>query len=464
MKIQHWAIIFIILVLPLSIMCRSMISKKNLNLRDEIRYNNVIDNATFDAVSQIVEVSEELGYGKNVPITEGVAMAAIERFFNSLSVNFNLPINLKNAEAYFGQYVPAILIVGYDGLYVYSCEETSHGYEFKLKPKIPYACTYQNGSANVVINFTLDNYVTMYFPNDTFQVGIPNEVGNTTGTHIISGYIGEILDIDQNGVDDRNDMLSVDGFLVEWDGVNTADLYVDNDDPFALSETANGALLSEYILSQLPTYTNNLSYILEELAKTSTAAGNRAKNLSFLYAEDANKDYGYNEDRFANEEASEFHKLRRETIINLITAVMREEFNEHNDYAKNMGITYNFNVPDIARDQWNNTIDDISVLAFMQGMPMGADTYYNNYSLGGTRIVRANYLYAETVNGYKIYHKHYCPLIPKDGEEIIYSEGSTFQNGNLPSGTPRVTTGIEEIFINADHAKEAGYYICSECM
>ena len=61
MKIQHWAIIFIIIILPFSIICRNTISKKNLLLRDETRINNIIDNATYDAVSQIIEISEELG-------------------------------------------------------------------------------------------------------------------------------------------------------------------------------------------------------------------------------------------------------------------------------------------------------------------------------------------------------------------------------------------------------------------
>ena len=88
MKIQHWAIIFIIIILPFSIICRNIITKKNLLLRDETRINNIVDNA------------EELGYGKNIPMTYGVADAAIDRFFNTLSVNFNLPIGREKAEAY----------------------------------------------------------------------------------------------------------------------------------------------------------------------------------------------------------------------------------------------------------------------------------------------------------------------------------------------------------------------------
>lgn len=194
MKIQHWAIIFIIIMLPLSIICRNTISKKNLNLRDETRYNNVIDNATYDAVSQIVEISEELGYGKNIPITEGVAMSAINRFFSTLCVNFNLPDNLENAKAYFGQYVPAIIIVGYDGLYIYSCEDTENGYDFKLKPKIPYACTYEKNGKKYIINFTLDNYISIYFPSDTFLDDAPDINGNPMEpTHVLSGYVRRIF-------------------------------------------------------------------------------------------------------------------------------------------------------------------------------------------------------------------------------------------------------------------------------
>lgn len=434
MKIQHWAIIFIIIILPFSIICRNAISKKTLLLKDETKYNNVIDNATYDAVSQILEVSEELGYGKNIPITQGVADAAIDRFFNTLCVNFNLPIGRENAESYFSQYIPAIIIVGYDGLYVYSYEPTASGYDFVLKPKIPYAYDY---SENITINFTLDNYVKMYFKGESFLSGVPDETGNidNDGTHILEGYIGEKLEREE-------------------------------DNPFGIPETNT----VEYIKNTLPMFTDNLSYILKVWAAEGSAVSpNTANGLELFYKEGAAQDYEYYDDGTVKTYASDFNLIRRETIINLITAVLKEEFNEHNVYADYMGVTYEFNIPDIGRDQWNNTIDDISVLAFMQGMPMGSDMYYNNYSLGGARIVKANYLYgvqiSEESNGrnpHKVYHKYYCPLLPKDETtgEIRYD--STYEQ--LDDGSGYYTSGVDNIFINADHANEAGYYICSQCM
>ena len=483
MKIQHWAIIFIIIILPISIICRNVISKKNLLLRDETRYNNIIDNATYDAVSQILEVSEELGYGKDIPMTEGVADAAIERFFNTLSVNFNLPIGRNNAEAYFCQYIPAIIIVGYDGLYVYSYEPTASGYDFVLKPKVPYAYTYTpaGSSKSVTVNFTLDNYVTMYFPSDSFMAGLPGSDGNVdnNGTHVLQGYIGGPLDVDQNGVNDLKDYFDINtGLLIECTS-GDSNQYKDNDDPYGINTYERYSVArEEYLLNTVPMFTDNLSYVLKQWADNGSAASpNTATYLKIFYAEDAIQDYEYDDQGNITTYASEFNELRRETIINLITAVLREEFNEHNIYADSMGLTYNFNIPEIGRDQWNNTIDDISVLAFFQGMPLGNELYYNNYSLGGARIVQAKYLYAETVTdaagaSHKVYHKYYCPLIPKDkNNNPVYSTGSSFVStkadgtiNRLPDGTPRSTSGIQNIYINTEHAKQAGYSVCSECM
>lgn len=487
MKIQHWAIIFIIIILPFSIICRNTISKKNLLLRDETRINNIIDNATYDAVSQIIEISEELGYGKNIPITRGVADAAIDRFFNTLSVNFNLPIGREKAEAYFSQYIPAIIIVGYDGLYVYSYEETNKGYEFTLKPKIPYACEYKipSTSKSITINFTLDNYVSIYFPDDVFLVGAPFSNDSvevyTNGTHVLSGYIGNFLDVDSNGIDDLKDFLTPEGNLILCPIGSTQ--YTENDDPYGIQTYPyRSADQINYIKNTLPMFTDNLSYILREWAKTGSGASpNTATYLSLLTDEIANQDYVYDDDGNVITDASDFHLLRRETIVNLITAVLKEEFNQHNDYTDALGLTYQFNVPQIGRDQWNNTINDISVLAFFQGMPIGTESYYNNYSLGGTRIVQSSYLYAERVkdasgNVHRVYHKAYCRYIPRDEYgNIIYGDTNTnnFQEITFSDGTKRITTGIEQIFINSNHARKGNdgikgtaddYYVCSHCM
>ena len=202
MKIQHYAIIFLLIIIPFSIVCRDIINKKMLNLRDETRYNNIIDNATYDAVSVIHDMAgtEQAGsrniiYGKNVPVSESVAEACINRFFNTLCVDFNLPMGREIGESYFNRYIPAIIIVGYDGLYVYSCEETAQGYKFELKPKIPYSASYDLGNGvTAIINYTLDNYVSIYFAtssagNDNATFGKGYFGNDTLFTREIKGYV-----------------------------------------------------------------------------------------------------------------------------------------------------------------------------------------------------------------------------------------------------------------------------------
>lgn len=381
MKLIHWAVIFVIIITPFSIVARNNVQKKILVLQDETRINNVLDNATYDAVSQIIEVSEELGYGKNIPITKGVAMASIDRFFQSMAVNFNMPSNTTVAKDYFGQFIPAIIIVGYDGLYVYSYENTfNEGYRYVLKPKVPFA--YTDPDTNIIINFTLGNDVKVFLPDENICV---------------EGYVGSISD--------DNEEIKI-----------LNDLYFGN---------------TNELMNTLPYLTTNVSYILSKYNNFKIAP-------DYMFVDGVDNDYEYDNNGNVIEEASRFHKLRRDTIVNLITATLREEINEHNTYAKLIGVDYDFYFPNISREEWNNSIDDISFLAFFQGMPIGTDSYYNNYSLGGSRIVRAKLIYT-TDDG--LYHKYSCPRINPDGNENKY-------NG---------------IYINAKDAHSAGYWACELC-
>ncbi len=283
MKLQHYAIIFLIIIIPLSIVCRSVINKKMLLLRDETKYNNILDNATYDAVSQIKEVADLTKLGKNVPLTENVMEAAIDRFFNTLCVNFNLPANRKTAESYFDRYIPAIIIIGYDGLYVYSCENTATGYQFKLKPKIPYSCYY----GGVYINFTLDNYVKILFPNKKFAVGFPlDDTGFAGGTHLLGGYVGQNIDFDNNGESDLNGVRTAAGVVP---GTNPYGIPETNDHRYDnLSGTGHG---QEFVLNNLATYITtssdnegNLSYYLYALRQVGINLNSDLMNL-FVYGD-----------------------------------------------------------------------------------------------------------------------------------------------------------------------------------
>lgn len=414
MKIQHYAIIFIIIILPFSIICKSKINTKIDSLSEQTRINNALDTATSDAVDTLIELNDEfyaLYEGETISVTPTIAKEAINSFFNTLAVNYTLPFTAdeKFAENYFSPYIPAVVVVAYDGFYIYSVEESSSGtYEYVLSPKIPYAYE-ENG---YIINFTLGNAIKLYAPTGVL-------------------YEGEF----------KNDY------------INSAEVI----DEYSLYS----GILGGDTLNMLPQLTKNMSlfvYGLEEYRTVNTSfpavpdflAVHSGHGVSML------RDYDYEH----NDETtvSAFHIKRRSVIIDTIVKVLNEKINNHNRYADMMGVTYDFYLPEIDDAEWINAVDDISIMAFVQGLPTGSDTYYNSYALGASRIIEASYIYgthcytssgASAVSGSNsyVYHTSNCPLL-----------SDQFDSDGFPKNGI-----IQEMFLNKIDAAKAGYNPCMVC-
>ena len=106
-----------------------------------------------------------------------------------------------------------------------------------------------------------------------------------------------------------------------------------------------------------------------------------------------------------------FHTVRRHTIISTIEENMNYYINKHNNIAYQLGITYQFWLPEIDKTDWYRTIDDISMLVIFQGYPFSSasmDTY-NRYAIGGARIRKTRVYYITEESGRKYYHKSDCP-------------------------------------------------------
>ena len=61
MKLIHWAVIFVIVILPFSLICRNNINNRFMALKDEVRINNAIDTATQDAADLLAEWATVVG-------------------------------------------------------------------------------------------------------------------------------------------------------------------------------------------------------------------------------------------------------------------------------------------------------------------------------------------------------------------------------------------------------------------
>ena len=404
MKIQHYAIIFIIIILPFSIICKNKVDKKIDVLNEQTRINNALDTATSDAVDTLIELNDEfyaLYDGKTLDVTPAIAKEGIKSFFNTLAVNNTLPFTADEnyAENYFSPYIPAIVVVAYDGFYIYSVEDDGGEYKYVLSPKIPYA--YEEDG--YIINFTLGNAIKLYAKN-----GVLYE-GEFKNAHINDTEVIDEYDIYEN-------------------------------------------ILGGSTLTKLPQLTTNMSLIvyaltqntyfddLPDFLKSSNA------NVSMLQDyDDKHSDDGSNTPLDYSDDVSEFNIKRRSVIINTIVEVLNDKINNHNRYADMMGVTYDFYLPEIDDAEWINAVDDVSIMAFMQGLPTGTDTYYNSYALGASRIVEATYIYG---TGDKKYHTSRCQLL----------------NGQFDAdGFPKDGGLVKEMFLNKIDAAKGGYNPCMVC-
>ena len=176
MKLQSLAIMFIVLILPISIVLSSYTQTRVQTLNLQAEYDSKLNDATYDALKayQINSLTSSSGDFTNSKIRD--IKASVNTFFNSMSVNFYTAGYSKTT---LQNYVPALVYTMYDGYYIYSPytnkwdDETKAKYEgeedklsyhydeklFGLKPYVYYSCRYKSSTYDIVITYSLDNYI-----------------------------------------------------------------------------------------------------------------------------------------------------------------------------------------------------------------------------------------------------------------------------------------------------------------
>lgn len=223
MKYQNFAVIFVIIMLPLSMVLSYYIQAQSETLNLETQYLNKLNDSTYDAIAayQMNSLNTQRVTGESV---KDYVLASVNTFFTTLATNLGMSSASKQ---YLLPYVPAILFTTYDGYYIYSplkmekiaedpktgiglqtkdgdviyihkespqdfralqadCDtikEMPNGdavegdypqrytnkkenakieYNYMLKPFIYYSAQYQNTNYDFVASYTLDNYVAIY--------------------------------------------------------------------------------------------------------------------------------------------------------------------------------------------------------------------------------------------------------------------------------------------------------------
>ena len=483
MKIQQLAVIFVIIVVPISLVLSMYTTNNTEVLRTQAEYNSILLNATNDAVNAYQMNTLRNGYSTINDSKIRDISASVNSFFNSLASGLGSSgYRKEDLEGY----IPALLFTLYDGYYLYgdyqnvvSISDGKQNYSTSnsntlssqtgVKPFIYYTCEYRSltGNLDIVINYTLDNYITVMgidSSGNTFNRGgyliNPNSVSNINesegtltahGVQIEPELLGEYLvaidTVPRGAGETGTAYASREPEYFQYVYYNNQKYYIDTeynsssneDNPNRISSTyssaSNGNGINFFRLN------NNLRVYLTEGEANGLAnylgltnwsemnASNFLDRSAFKYYRDAlefsnafldlingqsleivtdsyNNQFDYTTIEAETGEQIPIHEHATYSINDVFKIANDENdpeiesslFNEHRmdviissiesnlmSIIANFNLHYNsgfeFALPVLSETDWNTIANNITIVSFMQGLPIENYKYYSNYSI-----------------------------------------------------------------------------------
>ena len=161
MKLQHLAIIFVIIILPISMVISSYIETQIDTITLQTAYSSKLQTATYDAIKafQLNTINNKYSSVSDSKIRD--IEASISAFYDYLGTAMGASGYDQEA---LRQFIPAIVYTMYDGYYIYGkyYNYNTNEYQYGLKPYIYYSCRYKRQDDDFIVNYTLDNAITVY--------------------------------------------------------------------------------------------------------------------------------------------------------------------------------------------------------------------------------------------------------------------------------------------------------------
>ena len=158
-------------------------------------------------------------------------------------------------------------------------------------------------------------------------------------------------------------------------------------------------------------------YIVHRGSERNSGHSTNYSSKGFYMSDAANNEDLYDSNAgMAELVVNHLKEKRKEVIIDVITSELNFAVNNHNHYAGIAGIKYTFTFPFTTKDEMYRYVEDIGMLAFVQGISVG-NKYLNYKSYGGSSLELSTKYYVSTpdiANGSKyprnLYHKDInCP-------------------------------------------------------
>ena len=421
MKIQNLAVIFIIIMLPISLILNVYVRNQVETIELQVSYDKKLTSATYDALKafQLNTVNNSGSDLANSKIRD--INASVNTFFSSVASHFNMVGYDKDV---LQNYVPALVYTMYDGYYIYTpftntIQEEDEGETYKngekiygLKPYIHYSCRYQNGSTDVVITYSLDNYISVegivkgksVYMSGYLLDNVSNDGTTYRGVNINTENLTENVTYfqDSSVVSDTYTYNKVYGTKNYKNGDNWFSIFGGQVYPGTQSDEQSNAGVEYY--RNAYEFTNWVRSNLGDIT-TSHAKDDKGNSLADVF--------GTNIEIFGKEQGnaesiedpnSNFNQHRLAVIRYSIEKNLSIAIANYNRYTP--GITTNFQMPELKEDEWEKILNNVSIISFMQGLSIGGKIY-NGYSIVTNtkteEVVNLDSIYIITSDGY--YHR-----------------------------------------------------------
>lgn len=421
MKIQYLAVIFVVIMVPISLALSTYIQTQVDTISLQTSYKTKLYDATYDAVTafQINTVNNKYSSISNSKIRDIEASA--NTFFTSLADTMNATGYSKET---LQPFVPALVYTLYDGYYLYGKYKNvmpeqgqvkdydDAEYQWGLKPYVYYSCRYVKGSEEVIVNYTLDNFITVYYRKGTGT----NSKYETKSGYLINPNAWDSDKSTYDGVDIIDTHLTEELLFVTKDSNNNYEhgtyeyinyqsqkIYLDNSNP----ELGKYFRYEDYKKTYISPNTQTERDIDNYIANYGQYGAHMYFNEAKEFSEWVNSKLGWVTQEYAVDENgnkidfeelqgatgtekifdttrdtnnpfssnSVFDENRRVIIKHTIQTTLATAIGSYNEYS---GVNYEFALPVLSENDWDKIQNHICVLSFLQGLPIGSK-YYNDY-------------------------------------------------------------------------------------
>ncbi len=396
MKLQHLTVIFVIIVLPITLILSAYTGAQIDILTLQNQYDNMLLTATYDGIKAF-QLNASYNSLSNVSdaLREDVE-SAISAFMQSLAVKMGVGgYNINHMKSY----VPAILFTLYDGYYIYAPTKTTNDkgettYDYMLKPYNYYTVRYkQNADNDVVINYTLDNYIVVYgWIGGDYYVKSGYLVSNDRRSEIESSeelYEYAPIKLTSGGkeiipFDETNSNTTIrkvtNNYYNPTNLASTRDhyLYPRNDNYYVAPNSAQ-----EYYSDAID-FTDWVNKKLNWI--TADVAMRNNQYLKDTYSDDIDYDeftttkkiFNFNTTDNDPEDSTSIFAQHKTAVIR---SSIQDNLNQSiTSYSQGSASTYEYKLPKLDINEWDMVSTNVCMLTFLQGIPMKTK-YYNNYAL-----------------------------------------------------------------------------------